>query len=166
MQIRTSAGTSINSKKLPRIYSKLGAQMRNREFIDYGCGRYTDHLEKYATEQNAVAFFYDPYNRTERENAETMAAWTTRKIGFAICSNVLNVIDSDEAVTECIGRAVVLGNGTAFFTVYEGDKSGTGKETMGGESWQRNMKLKDYERFVPDGMKASFKNGMMIVRRV
>ena len=165
MQRRTSAGTSINSKKLPSIYKKVGAKIKpDAVFIDVGCGKYTEHITKYATEREAVAFFYDPYNQSDDVNEEALMAAYNRNVDFALCSNVLNVIDTDDGVMECIQNAVNLGGGTAFFTVYEGDGKGVGRETKR-DCWQRNEKLRSYAKYVPEGCSEAFHHGMMIVRR-
>jgi len=61
-----------------------------------------------------------------------------------VCSNVLNVINDDDAITEVI-RDIdsIKGNCTdVYFTIYEGDKSGIGKETSKG--YQRNQKAESY----------------------
>lgn len=157
-QQRTSAGTSINAQKLPRIYTALRAVMAGQRVIDYGCGRYTDHLKAYGDGIGADIHFFDPYNQPDSVNRATEA---TTGAAFAICSNVLNVIDSDRAVTDCIAGALRLGNGRAYFTVYEGDGSGMARETQNGQSWQRNARLRDYARFAPDGCAVCFRAGVM-----
>lgn len=164
MQYHSSANTSINSKKLPAIYKKLADMMEHKRFIDVGCGKYINHLRDFATEHNAVAFFWDPFNRTEDQNTDAFIMSREPIVDFAICSNVLNVIDRDDAVTSCILNAVNLGNGTAYFTIFEGDGKGVGRET-GTDKWQRNEKLRGYKKYVPEEMDVKFKNGMMIVRR-
>ena len=122
MQYHTSADTSINSRKLPSIYKKVGAKIKpGAVLIDIGCGKYISHLKNYVAERGAAAFFYDPYNQSDEVNEEALMAACNRNVDFALCSNVLNVIDSDDGVTECIQNAVNLGGGTAFFTVYEGN---------------------------------------------
>lgn len=161
-QKRTSAGTSINAQKLPRIYKAIRYILEGQPFIDYGCGRYTAHLKAYAESIGAEAHFFDPYNQPDSVNRETEAFTGA---AFSICSNVLNVIDSDRAVTECIAGALRLGNGRAFFTVYEGDGSGRGAETQNGQSWQRNARLRDYARFAPEGCKVTLRVGVMEVTR-
>ena len=163
MQYHTSADTSINSKKLPAIYKKLADVMEHKRFIDVGCGKYINHLRDFATEHNAVAFFWDPFNRTEGQNVSAFVGSRNAGVDFSICSNVLNVIDSADAVTMCIRNAVIFGNGTAYFTVFEGDGKGVGRET-GTDKWQRNEKLREYKKYVPEEMDVKFKNGMMIVR--
>lgn len=160
MQTRTSAGTSINSTKLPRIYTVLKRQMEGHTFVDYGCGKYTSHITQYAEGIGADVHFFDPYNQPDEVNQATI---TMRGADFAVCSNVLNVIDSDDAVRECIKGALALGCGLAYFTVYEGDKTGKGAETQQGKSWQRNAPVKSYARFAPSGASVSFKNGVMII---
>lgn len=161
-QKHTSQNTSINSAKLPAIYTKMAAKMENKIFVDYGCGKYTDHLEKFADAHDGYVLFYDPYNQPCTVNDKTKAI-AKRHADFAICSNVLNVIDDDGAVYECIRRAVALGRGEAWFTVYEGDRTGIGRETQNGQSWQRNLKLSAYVWFVPDTYTVTFEHGMMHV---
>ena len=162
MQKRTSAGTSINSAKLPRIYTVLKNQMNGHTFVDYGCGRYTDHIAEHVESIGGTVRFFDPYNQPEAVNNATLNAG---KADFAVCSNVLNVIDSDDAVRDCIKNALELGCGLAYFTVYEGDKSGKGAETQQGKSWQRNAPIRAYAQFAPDGCAVTFKSGVMIISK-
>lgn len=164
MQRHTSAGTSINAKKLPVLYSKLAKAgvLAHGTGIDFGSGRYTDHLSDFVKAQGGTMMFYDPYNQPESVNAATL--FHRNRSLFCLCSNVLNVIDDDDAVRNAIRKAVELGNGVAYFTVYEGNGTGIGTETQAGMSWQRNQKLRSYEAFC-DGLKVQFKNGIMIVRR-
>lgn len=161
MQKRTSKGTSINAAKLPRVYTLMASEMEGKTFVDYGCGRYTQHLQTAAATQNAVMLPFDPFNQPEEVNAATIAARAAAD--FTICSNVLNVIDDDSAVTACIASAVSMGNGTAHFTVYEGNGTGKGQETQHGQSWQRNAKLRSYAAFVPAGYAVTFSRGIMTV---
>jgi hypothetical protein len=114
----TSKGTSINCSKLPRAYRfaiPAGAVV-----VDYGCGRYTEHLQRSAIERGWTWYGFDPFNRTAAENGPAVDVLQSRTADYVICSNVLNVIDSDAAV----------------FTVYEGNGTGTGKQT-GPDAFQR-----------------------------
>jgi len=146
----SSACTSINSKKLPAIYSKLSG-LRNCLILDYGCGKYTDHIKAWCTDRNITYLPYDKYNQTNETNEQSLQfAMIAKAAGMpviGICSNVLNVIDSDDVILAIINDLHDFTNRT-YYTVYEGDKTGTGKYT-GADSYQRNEKLRDYQRFFP-----------------
>ena len=164
MQRHTSAGTSINARKLPVLYTKLAKAgvLDNGTGIDLGSGKYTDHLAAFVAAHNGTMRFYDPYNQPESVNYEALIHRDEYR--FCLCSNVLNVLDDESAVRSTIRTAVELGNGTAYFTVYEGDGTGIGTETQGGKSWQRNEKLRQYASYC-DGYNVTFKNGVMTVRK-
>ena len=95
-----------------------------------------------------------------------MTASTATALGEQIdvvCSNVLNVIDDDtviRSIAEQIERIVSRSGGTGYVTVYEGNRSGTGKQT-GADQWQRNEPLRNYLRFFRN---ATIRNGMIIVK--
>lgn len=80
---------------------------------------------------------------------------------IGICSNVLNVIDSDDVVRDVIVNLQGFAR-TCYYTVYEGDKSGTGRYPTS-DSYQRNASLKSYAAYVPDGYKVRFFRGVMEV---
>lgn len=137
----TSAGTSINAHKLPRVYGydiPAGAVV-----VDYGCGRYIDHLQDTATGRGWTWYGFDPYNRTPAENAAAVDIMTARAADYVICANVLNVIDADAAVNEVIRAAIGAARVAAVFTVYEGDRSRQGRAT-GADTYQRNERRADY----------------------
>ena len=100
----TSAATSINSHKLPAVYSKV--KFSAPVVLDIGCGKYTDHIRDRLTEQGIDYLPYDPYNQTMSRNViSTYDAKHYIETGnplAVVCSNVLNVIDNDEIE---IGRA-------------------------------------------------------------
>lgn len=62
----TSKGTSINCSKLPRAYRF--AIPAGSVVVDYGCGRYTEHLQQSAIERGWTWYGFDPFNRTDAEN--------------------------------------------------------------------------------------------------
>lgn len=136
----TSRATSINKDKLPAVYKKLGTKiLKDAKIIDVGGGKF-DNAVNWAKEAcNASVTVYDPYNRTEEENRKALAG----SYQFAICSNVLNVIDSRDARIEtlktCSSHAAIT-----FITVYEGNGTGIGRKT-GEDQWQENRKLASYE---------------------
>ena len=152
-QTRSSAATSINSARLPKVYSRFHFEP-GTIVLDYGCGRYTDHIMKHLAGQLCAGYFpFDPYNQSAYANAkalvdfETLAAETDLP-AVVVCSNVLNVIDSEDAlqaVAEELLRFVKYYGARALVTVYEGDRSGRGRET-GPDQWQRNERLPEYLR--------------------
>lgn len=156
----TSARTSINKTKLPAIYKKVNLQ--GLSVLDYGCGRYTDHIAEYAMQCGARHWAgYDKYNLPDTERL-------LLKYDMCLCSNVLNVIDSDEAMQDVI-RDVVGHGRTACFTVYEGDRSRTGRQT-GEDCYQRNQPTAWYMGYISamlgDGYEVTMKDKVITVKEV
>ncbi len=150
----TSKKTSINKYKLPRVYR--AAFPFGSTVLDYGCGRYVDHLKKKAEENGWIWQGYDPFN---------YPVDITGDIRYVMCSNVLNVIAEDEIVDEVIMTCLDLCEEAAVFTIYEGDKSGVGSQT-GDDQWQRNEKTKLYrERIRALGYDPYMKGGMIWVNK-
>ena len=165
MQNYTSKATSVNKSKLPAVYGKadLSAQL----VFDYGCGKYTDHIEEHVKSLHHVYLPYDPYNQPDDVNkfSVTMVinAMHVRFPVDVICSNVLNVIDSDGEVSRIchhLEEIATATGGTAYVTVYEGDRSNVGRQT-GKDSYQRNAPLRDYLRFFHN---ATIKSNMIIIK--
>lgn len=129
----TSKDTSINGTKLPRIYHAdipAGATV-----LDYGCGKYVDHLQKKAKERGWIWQGYDPFNYN--------TAIINANIRYVICSNVLNVIAEDEVVNDVINICMMLCSDASVFTIYERKGDGVGCRT-GEDQWQRNEKIEAY----------------------
>ena len=163
-QTYTSSATSINSTKLPAVYRK--ADLSAPYVLDYGCGKYTEHIRSALT--GKVYLPFDPYNQQDEVNCNTMMTVCTASASDervdVICSNVLNVIDEDDTIrfiAEQIERITDKTGGTAYITVYEGDRSGAGRQT-GPDQYQRNEPLRNYLRFFRN---ATIKNGMIVVER-
>lgn len=153
-QTRTSAATSINSRKLPAVYNRFSFPAGTTVF-DYGCGRYTDHIRAALPGVRYLPF--DPFNQPDDVNVNSrgllLFAGLCRNAVTVVCSNVLNVIDSDDVVrgiADKLTEIALTTGGRALVTVYEGDRTGTGRET-GPDQWQRNEKLAAYLRFFPAG---------------
>lgn len=161
MQTFTSKGTSINRDKLPRVYRfpfPAGSVV-----VDYGCGRYTEHLQRSAVERGWTWYGFDPFNRSAAENGPAIDAMQNGIADYVICSNVLNVIDSDSVVDDVIKTVSDAARVAAVFTVYEGNGSGIGKQT-GPDAYQRNEKRSAYvNRIAAAGYNVTRKGEYIIV---
>ncbi len=139
----TSAATAVNGKagKLPAIYKKIN--LNGLCVLDIGCGAYTDHINNYVTAEGGFWYGIDPFNKSASHNMEVTAFWDVASgicedCNLVISSNVLNVLDSAEAVQDAVNYIVEKSAlGAYAVTVYEGDKSGHGRQT-GVDQWQRN----------------------------
>lgn len=166
MQNYTSSATSVNRSKLPAVYRKATLSKTTPFVVDYGCGKYIDHIRKYLAESCKELYPYDPYNQPKVENLHTVdfVRWASRlsiEVDI-VCSNVLNVIDSDGEVSRIandIERVVKATGGHAYITVYEGDRSGVGRPT-GKDQYQRNEPIREYLRFFHNGV---IRNGMIVI---
>lgn len=157
----TSAKTSINKSKLPAIFNRMPDDVRECTVFDYGCGKYVTLPAVWALDRDCDYLPFDPYNREAIDNyTSIITARSRRGMGHriaVICSNVLNVIDSDDSIREAVREMMSIGS-EIYVTVYEGDGTGAGRYT-GPDQYQRNAKLRDYARFFP-GCRIS--NGMII----
>lgn len=150
----TSAATAVNGKagKLPAIYKKINFE--DLCVLDIGCGAYTDHIRGYVTDKGGFWYGIDPFNQSAEHNMDVLAVWDVvrgiaKNRNLVISSNVLNVIDNDEAVQDAANYIVEKSAGGAYaVTVYEGNGSGIGRQT-GVDQWQRNQKLKEYLKYFP-----------------
>ena len=137
----TSKNTSVNSKRVPKGLSLLYPY---GNVLDYGCGKYWKINKKYVEERGAAYTGYDKYNIKDNINLDEYKG----KFDTIYCTNVLNVIYDAYEIVEIIENIADLlaVNGIAIITVYEGDRSGKGKETKP-DCWQRNTKLTEYKWF-------------------
>ena len=147
----SSAATSVNT--VPRLFkvlekrqvwkasTVLHAQPIN---LDLGGGRF-ETTTAWLAERGVRNLVLDPYNRSEAHNRRVERA--VRDAGGAptiTVANVLNVIREPAAREAVLGRAVKLlaRGGTIYVAVYEGDRSGKGRETTKG--WQENRPVASY----------------------
>ena len=156
----TSKNTSINIKKLPAIYGRLNwdalrerwAKITNFErtpvVLDFGCGRYTDHIEHFLATKGFIYKGYDPFWKSSKENNEALAC----KPYIVICSNVLNVISNDIILNELQNKirnfsfSVGLDKKQSLYyiSIYVGRGDGIGKITKE-DCYQRNQKINEYK---------------------
>lgn len=159
----TSKNTSVNSKKLPAIYNRLNWNALREHWakltkfnrtpivLDFGCGRYTDHIEHFLATKGFIYKGYDPFWKSKKENYEALSS----EAYIVICSNVLNVILDEETFDNIqryirdfsflasLGKTLVKEPSFYYITVYEGDKSGIGYITKP-DCFQRNETLDNY----------------------
>lgn len=143
----TSASTSINKSKLPKGYTTVGKHFgwtKGTIHLDIGGGRFDNAIEHLAT-HGVHAHVYDPYNRSEEHNTNALAKAGNGQADTVSLFNVLNVIDDPEHHTSALqlAHSSLKPKGKLFVGVYEGDKSGKGKQT-GKDSYQRNEKIDAY----------------------
>lgn len=141
IQKHTSKNTSINKEKFPRIYTHINwGYLKGMRVLDYGCGRYTEHIRKLMWLYDIDWFGYDPYWRVEFLNEEALHC----NPDIVICSNVFNVLDNYRDVTRIHDYIRYKLHPIYFFyTVFEGNRSKIGKETKT-DCWQRNEPLEEY----------------------
>lgn len=157
MQQRSSMQTSINTSRLPSVWGKLDYNYlrelypeRQLYVVDYGCGRRATQNKVYINLNcqvpKASYFPYDPYWGEADLNGVSLRCLNEYKeADLCVCANVLNVVD-DIFEVEKIIREVT--NATYWiFQIYEGDKSGNGKESKAG-CWQRNTKTEWYAKLI------------------
>ena len=139
----TSERTSINSTKLPAIYSLVNFP-KSSVVIDFGGGKFDNGVE-YLEEQGCEGYVYDPYNRSSQHNREVLKALRSHGgADIALCSNVLNVIKEPEARIQVLKNIakITKPSGKVYITVYEG--SGNGNEGATKSGYQLNRKTADY----------------------
>lgn len=137
----TSAKTSI--KQVAGLFKDKNAKF-GKTNIDVGGGRF-NLVTDYLAERGTKNMVFDPYNRGVDENSATLRYLQNGgRADTATCANVLNVIREPDARANVILEVAkcIRDGGTAYFTVYEGDGSGEGRQTSSG--WQNNRKTADY----------------------
>ena len=141
IQTHTSKNTSVNKENLPRIYTHINwEKFRGEKVLDYGCGRYTEHIRKLMWLYDIDWYGYDPYWRTEFLNEEALHC----NPDIVVCSNVFNILDNYRDVVRIHDYIrYKLCPTFLFYTVFEGNKTGIGKESRK-DCWQRNETLEDY----------------------
>lgn len=150
-QKRTSEDTSLN---------QVPASMTNFKFsptdrvLDWGGGRYDTAKVVMEHAYPGIKFeVHDPYNRTASHGDRVLREYKKDPATVLTINNVLNVIDGEAARESVVSESkkYLADGGMAYFTIYEGDGSGVGRVTKAKgegnettESWQNNMKAKEY----------------------
>ena len=164
MQVYSSAITSINKSKVPRVFKTIKWQPGTTN-LDYGGGRF-DTATEYLRTCGVQNYIYDKYNRTAAENA---MALSHAPYSSVVLSNVLNVVHEPEeraAILKHI-KNLLTPDGTLYISVYEGDKSGVEKIDPKRNSCQLNRVTKSYVAEIADvftAHKIIIKNNIIIVK--
>lgn len=150
-QTRSSANTSVNSVKLPSAFTHFTPY---GHIMDYGCGKFYNNTKKYCDEYCLSYHPFDVFNCPNSENEKTIAFGENHGFNKIYCCNVLNVIDDVETIMNIIKRmyTYLVITGTIYIQIYEGDKTGVGRETKY-DCYQRNAKTVDYIDIVRDALK-------------
>lgn len=164
-QKNTSANTSINKSKLPTAYKTY---VPHGIVLDYGCGKYIDHIKQYCFDKGCIGYLpYDKYNQPDDINKAVLAFGRIHGADVIYCCNVLNVIDSDDAILDVLNDINTCMHlySTAYIQIYEGDKSGIGKVTKA-DCYQRNEPTSEYIKFItqvfPTSMYSITKTGNIL----
>lgn len=112
--------------------------------LDLGGGKF-DEATEYLAKKGVTNLVFDPVNRDAEHNMRIFEAVKNGGVDTVTCNNVLNVIAEPAARDNVILQAAkaLKPGGTAYFTVYEGDGTGTGRQSQA-DAWQENRKTADY----------------------
>jgi len=169
----TSADTSINRSKLPKLHSRLIADWQKsgaagktiKRILDLGGGKFDNATEAHK-KAGITSLVYDPFNRTEEHNDKVIKQVKANPVDAVVIANVLNVIEERGNQVQVLRQAynAVAPGGAVHISVYEGNKSGKGKVTKKG--FQQNKPLKDYMSTVKKVFKdASIEKGSIVAYR-
>lgn len=136
----SSAKTSI--AQIPATFKRVEFKPGTRN-LDYGGGSY-DLGSEFLREKGVENLVYDRFNRSEEHNDSVLKEIGKRGADTVTVNNVLNVVAEPEVRDFIVEDAAsyLKPNGTAYFLIYEGDGSGSGKETSKG--FQNNAKTESY----------------------
>lgn len=156
----TSRNTSVNARKLPKVYGilqKHGLLRESDRVFDYGCGKFAMFIKDKMSEIVKEWSGYDPYNQYD---VLALLRAKNNPCDIGIMSNVINVIDDETAILHAVKEAKQCCN-LLYITAYEGNKSGVGQVTKE-DCWQWNRTTKDWVRFFHDHDVPVFMNHGMI----
>lgn len=142
-QAHDSAATSINGNKLPAAFNKIKWQEGSVN-LDLGGGKF-DNATEFLKGKGVENLIFDPFNRDAEWNKRIAEQVQAGGVDSVTCNNVLNVIDNEASRENVILQAskAIKPDGVAYFYIYEGDKSGIGKDKGQGR-WQNNMTTRQY----------------------
>lgn len=141
-QAITSSKTSVNKNKLPATFNLVEFEPGTIN-ADIGGGRY-DNGTAYLANKGVENIIWDAFNRDKAHNDSAAKRLAGGQADTATVNNTLNVIaepvNRDRVITQAADA--IKAGGTAYFLIYEGDKSGIGRATTSG--WQENRETQSY----------------------
>lgn len=148
---QTASGNGSFNKgqgRVPALFKKISWSPNTVNF-DYGCGYKStqERIAEFLADKGVEYIGFDKFNQTPAEQEEAWAA--IESVGgadTATCANVLNVVkERDVRVNEIIANVydVLKSGGTAYFDVYEGDRSSAGGQT-GKDNYQLKRPVDGY----------------------
>ena len=132
--------------------------------FDQGAGPHNDFTDKLKG-KGVENLPYDPFTRSREENEASVARARGGQVDTSTANNLLNVIKEKENRADVIEQAAdaVKADGTSYFLIHQGDKSGKGKVTKDG--WQNNRMAKDYVSEIKRWFDEVTVNGNLITAR-
>lgn len=169
-----SAATS--QRQVPGLFSKMkqkGFLRRNTKNIDVGGGQYTEGTD-FLAKNGVQSTVFDPGWMNDSQLKAVERRINRHEFDTATVANVLNVIASPGVRSQVImtAAAAIKPTGKAFFSTYEGDKTGIAKapkksQTLAANDprrmWQENRKTETYVREIEKHFHDVTRYGDMIV---
>lgn len=166
MQKYSSAKTSINSKKVPALFTKVNKYFgwkKGTRNLDYGGGKWNT-ATNFLKSKGVRNLIYDKYNRSDTHNNQIMEAINLDRVDTATLSNTLNVIKerSEKETILYIVKAALKKEGICYITCYNSGKTGESNP----DSWQEGKSLKSYLPLVKKIFgNGEIKHGMIIAKK-
>jgi len=164
----SSANTSINSGRLPRLFTVVKKHLgwtKDTMNFDIGSGKYLSTIHEFFTKHKILPFFYDPFTLEWAVNTREITSAYGR-VDTVTISNVLNVIAEKKNRIRVLqqAKAIMKSDGTVYISVYPKEGCGVGEETKP-DCWQSNKKLSEYEKEVGSVFPfVEIRHGIMIAR--
>ena len=154
------------------VQKKFNGWKKDSVNIDLGSGRHND-FTKALEGAGVTSYAYDPFGRHASHEAPVLRELRRGALqgDTVTCNDVLNLIPDKTARCNVIHQAArsLKPDGTAFFSIYEGDGSGRGRivKTLSGLAacWQENRKAEDFLREIrPFFEDVKLRDGLIVAR--
>jgi len=139
----SGANTSVNHTKPPaivKLVTKIDGWRMGSINVDFGCGAHPEIMSEILYREHGVYNMpVDPHWGFDPD----IKLLNIIGAGSVTISNVLNVIKEKKLRLNLLRQAKKIRARLNYITVYEGDKSGKGRETKP-DCWQENRKTESY----------------------